>query len=154
MKNLIKIFFLFFVSISNFYSQWINEAVDEGTEEAYHICYNYAIGTVYDEFIAKLENVNGSIAFYVASNSFCYDYDFATVSFTVQGINKYYALNGYISDDGKAVFLIDNLKTSKLLHDFKAASEMRIDFFYEGCPHSIANFDMKGSTAAYNFIKQ
>ena len=154
MKNLLKFFLLINFFSSNAFGQWINEEVNDGIEAPYHICYNYSDGLSGNAFLAKLENVNGAISFYVASTEFCYDYDFAVVYFTLNGKLKDHVLNGHISKDGQAIFLTDNLTTSKILSDFKAASEMRIDLFYESCPHSIANFDMKGSTAAYNFIKK
>jgi hypothetical protein len=154
MKPIYLFIVLFFLDVHISFGQWVNETVDDGIEPTYHICYNYSNGLSSDEFIAKLENVNGEIAFYVASNAFCYDYDFAVVYFTVNGALKKHVLKGSIGEDGKNIFLVDNLISSKLLYDFKAASDMRIDFFYDSCPHNIANFDMKGSTSAYNFIRQ
>lgn len=154
MKQFIYLIFILLFNNPSTYGQWVNEAVNDGIEDPYHICYNYSNGLSSDEFLAKLENVNGEISFYIESRGFCYDYDFAIVYFTVQGKLKKHVVQGSISDDRQAIFLIDNLITSKLLADFKAASDMRIDVFYESCPHSIANFDMKGSTAAYNFIRE
>jgi hypothetical protein len=154
MKPIYLFFVLFFLDVHISFGQWVNETVDDGIEPTYHICYNYSNGLSSDEFIAKLENVNGKIAFYVASMAFCYDYDFAVVYFTLNGTMKTHTLQGSIGEDGQNIFLVANLSSSKLLYDFKAASDMRIDFFYDSCPQNIANFDMKGSTSAYHFIRQ
>lgn len=154
MKPIYLFFVLFFLDVHISFGQWVNETVDNGIEPTYHICYNYSNGLSSDEFIAKLENVKGKIAFYVASKDFCYDYDFAFVYFTVNGALKTHMLKGSIGEDGQNIFLVDNLNSSKLLYDFKVASDMRIDFFYDSCPQNIANFDMKGSTSAYHFIRQ
>jgi len=154
MKNNIQLLLLCLLLNLNAFGQWVNEYVDNGEDTPYNICYNEDENNLFDTFYAKLENVNGKISFYIQSSDFRPGYEFAMIYFTVNGVLKTHTVQGRLSDDGELIFISDNLINSKLLYDFKASSEMRIDLFFEGFGHIITRFNMTGSTAAYNFIRQ
>ena len=91
----------------SFYSnaQWVKENVDNGFDEPYNICYTAENNGA----ILKLENVNGSIYFYLSGGYYCEEKLIVDISFMVNGTFKKYVEVASVSESNDIVWINNDL---------------------------------------------
>jgi hypothetical protein len=145
-----KLLVLISVSLFSFsaLSQWLVKKIDNGFDTPYKIAYTDDGQSAF----LKLENYKG-IAFYISGVYVCDESVTVDISFLVSGEYQKYTTTGNVSENHKAVFMVDDLNSdAEFLADFKAASSVRIRINDTTCDSEIYEFKMTGSTAAYNAI--
>lgn len=149
MKHLILVISIILVTLNSF-SQWIVKKIDNGFDTPYKIAYTEDGQNAF----LKLENYKG-IAFYMGGVYVCDDSPTVDISFLVNGeYQKYYTI-GKVSENRKTLFMIDDLNSDlEFLADFKAATSVRIRVNDTTCDTEIYEFNMAGSTAAYDAISK
>jgi hypothetical protein len=147
MKNL---FFTLTFLFSIFYasSQWSYERVDNGFDDPYRIAYT----KVNNNAILKLENVGGSIAFYLQGKYFCDPYPMVEMSFLVGSEYKKFYVEGVLNDDSDCIFLLNDINGSNILDAFKSCSIMKLRVNDTDCSTEIYTFNMTKSSSAFTYI--
>lgn len=131
-------------------SQWAYETVDNGFDEAYKIAYTKRVGGAY----LKLENVDGEIVLYIQGVFFCDDDDTEVdISYMIKGKWEKYNGSGLVSSDQTTVFMEPNMLVSGMLEDFLAATSVKVRIRQTYCDEQIYEFNMTGSTKAFNYMK-
>ena len=138
------------LSVSNAFSQWTTQAVDNGLDKPYKIAYCDSKET--STFYAKLEKTSKGMAFYVSGGYFCEDIILVDVSFQVKGEWKKYQFVGSTSSSKKTLFIIDDLTTQTCFEDFKSATDMVMRINDKVCGNDDYSFSMSNSTSSYNFV--
>lgn len=143
---------LFTVLVSNISAaQWKYETVSKPFETSYPIAYNRNAANA----LLKLENADGTIVFYLSDIYFCTEYPDVDISFLINGKREEYTKECFRSEDGETIFIsldIEGLKD--FVPNFKAATSISIRVNEQSdCTTYTYTFDMKGSTAAYNYMK-
>ena len=134
----------------NVNAQWTYKTVDNDFDDPYRICY-----TVENNgSILKLENVDGSIYFYLQGGYTCDEEPEVDLAFIVKGISKKYSVYASVSE-GKDILWIMNdlLENNEMLLDFKSCTTLKIRVNDSICESEIFSFNMSGSTSALNFIR-
>ena len=132
-------------------AQWTNKSVDNGFDEAYKICHTRKD----NGSILKLENVYGSTALYLQGGYFCDKVPHVELSFLVNNKWVKYSIIGFTNDENDCVFLSDFLQESEFFMNFLNCTSLRIRINDEyPCVTEIYEFNMSGSTSAFNFIKK
>lgn len=131
-------------------AQWSNKSVDNGFDEAYKICHTRKN----NGSILKLENVYGSTALYLQGGYFCDEVPYVELSFLVNNKWVKYSIIGFTNGERDAVFLSDFLQESDFFMSFLNCTSLRIRINDDyPCATEIYEFNMSGSTSAFNFIK-
>jgi hypothetical protein len=146
-KNILTLGALILANVS--LAQWTNKNINNGFDEPYKICHTKEN----NKAVLKLENVDGEVAFYLQGGYFCDDYLNVDISLMVNGIWKRYSVTGEKSTDSKAVFLINDLTNSEMVIDFLNSTSIKLRVNETYCETEYYQFNMSGSTSAYNFIK-
>lgn len=147
MKNIILSFILL-VSIGSAYSQWSFESVSNGFDDPYRIAYT----TKNNDAILKLENVEGSIYFYIQGGFFCEDNPSVDFVFVVNGENVKYNLTGVKNDNNSVVFFTGDLMNEPMVESFKKCSVLKIRINETYCDSETYTFNMSKSTSALTYI--
>lgn len=147
MKNLFLTLILFF-TISNAFSQWTYEVVNNGFDDPYRIAYTSTNNHAY----LKLENVDGEIVFYIQGGFYCDDYPSVDLVFVVNGVNFKYTMTGLKNDSNDAVFFTADLMDNEMLESFKKCSVVKVRINESYCDSDIYTFNMTKSTSALNFM--
>ena len=136
----------------SFYSnaQWVKENVDNGFDEPYNICYTAENNGA----ILKLENVNGSIYFYLSGGYYCEEKLIVDISFMVNGTFKKYVEVASVSESNDIVWINDDLMNSEMINDFKSCSLVKLRVNDAVCDSETYSFSMSGSTSAITFINK
>lgn len=136
----------------SFYSnaQWIKENVDNGFDEPYNICYTEQSNGA----ILKLENVSGSIYFYLSGGYYCEEKLIVDISFMVNGTFKKYVEVATVSESNDIVWINDDLMNSEMINDFKSCSLVKLRVNDAVCDSETYSFSMSGSTSAITFINK
>jgi len=144
-----KIIALIFMSCSfSTFSQWTYETVNNGFDDPYRIAYTKEMNGA----ILKLENVEGSVFFYLQGSYTCEDYPMVEVICVVGTSNNKYTFYGSTSEDKTVVFITDDLENSGMLNDFKNATSIKLRINETYCDTEIFSFNMSKSSSAYTFI--
>jgi hypothetical protein len=131
-------------------AQWKNKSVDNGFDNPYRICYTHANNGA----VLKLEKTSGGIAFYLQGGYFCDEVPYVELSFLVNNKWVKYSLAGFINDERDSIFLTDYLQDSEFFMSFLNCNSVRLRVNDEyPCVTEIYEFNMSGSTSAFNFIK-
>jgi hypothetical protein len=146
-KNILTIATLILANVS--IAQWTNKKVDNGFDEPYKICYTAENNGA----ILKLENVDGEIAFYLQGGYFCDDAPVVNISFLVNNVWIKYTTEATKGEQSNALFLVDDMNISDAIVDFVKATSVKIRVNESHCATGYYQFNMSGSTSAYNFIK-
>ena len=146
-KNILTLGALILANVS--LAQWTNKIVDNGFDEPYKICHTKEN----NKAVLKLENTDGEVAFYLQGGYFCSDVVTVDMSFMVNGVWKKYSTTATKSSDSKALFLVDDMENSEALIDFLNATSVKLRVNEEYCETEYYQFNMSGSTLAYQFIK-
>lgn len=131
-------------------AQWVNKTVDNGFDNPYRICYT----AEHNDAILKLENVDGSIYFYLQGGYTCDEYPTVDLSFLVNESWVKYSEPMVVSEDRKIIWIVNNLYESNILSDFKMCSTLKIRVNDISCSSEIFTFNMSGSSSALKFIIQ
>lgn len=136
----------------SFYSnaQWVKENVDNGFDEPYNICYTAENNGA----ILKLENVNGSIYFYLSGGYYCEEKLIVDISFMVNGTFKKYVEVASVSESNDIVWINNDLMNSEMINDFKSCSLVKLRVNDAVCDSETYSFSMSGSTSAITFINK
>jgi hypothetical protein len=136
----------------SFYSnaQWIKKNVDNGFDEPYNICYTAENNGA----VLKLENVSGSIYFYLSGGYYCEEKLIVDISFMVNGTFKKYVEVATVSESNDIVWINDDLMNSEMINDFKSCSLVKLRVNDAVCDSETYSFSMSGSTSAITFINK
>ena len=134
----------------NVNAQWINKNVNNGFDDPYRICYTVEN----NESVLKLENVDGSIFFYLQGGYTCDENPTVDLSFLVNGSYVKYSEPMEVSEDRTIIWIVDNLMESTILNDFKLCSLLKIRVNDITCSSEVFTFNMAGSTSALKFISE
>lgn len=145
-----KLLFALVLSISAFQAnaQWTYESVDNGFDEPYRIAYTKPNNNA----ILKLENVYGSVAFYLQGGYYCDSSPIVEMSFLVGSEYKKFYVEGVVGDGSDVIFLMDDINGSNILTAFKECSLMKLRVNDTECSTEIFTFNMTKSTSAFNYI--
>jgi hypothetical protein len=132
----------------NVNAQWINKNVNNGFDDPYRICYT----AENNESVLKLENVDGSIFFYLQGGYTCDENPTVDLSFLVNGSYVKYSEPMEVSEDKKIIWIVSNLMESNILNDFKLCSVLKIRVNDITCSSEVFTFNMAGSSSALKFI--
>lgn len=131
------------------HSQWTYKVVNNGFDDPYRVAYT----AVNDGAILKLEKVENIVAFYITGGYYCEDYPIVDLVFVVNGEDVKFYCEATTADDRETVFIIDDILTSNALDAFKNCSILKVRVNESYCDTKTYFFNMKGSTAALNYIK-
>ena len=146
-KVIISIVSMMMLSIGH--SQWSYKTVNNGFDDPYRIAYT----SQNNGAILKLEKVGDEVAFYITGGYYCEENPIVNLVFVINGQDVKFYSESHISSDNETVFIMDDLLTSNLLDPFKNCTSIRIRVNESYCDTKTYTFNMKGSTAALNFIK-
>jgi hypothetical protein len=132
------------------YSQWSYKTVNNGFDDPYRIAYTAQNNGA----ILKLEKVGDEVSFYITGGYYCEENPIVNLVFVVDGKDVKFYSESHTSSDNETVFMMDNILTSNLLDPFKNCTSIRIRVNESYCDTKTYTFNMKGSTAALNFIKE
>jgi hypothetical protein len=147
-----KLLLLIVILISNIsIAQWKYEIVNRPFSTPYPIAYNQNEANA----LLKLENSDGTMVFYLTDDYFCTEYPEVDISFLINGKRVEYTKSCFRSEDGETIFIsLDAESLTNFVPDFKSATSISIRVNEtENCVTYIYTFSMKGSAAAYNFMK-
>jgi hypothetical protein len=131
-------------------AQWTYEKINNGFDEPYNVAYTETDNGAF----LKLENIDTSVVFFIKGGYYCDDNPKVDIVFVVNGVDKKYSFTGQKSTKNNVVFFTWTLdKLPNLLAYFKDASSIKIRINESYCTTEIYNFNMSGSKAAYEFIK-
>jgi hypothetical protein len=131
------------------HSQWSYKMVNNGFDDPYKVAYT----AVNDGAILKLEKVEDRVAFYIIGRYYCEDYPIVDLVFVVNGQDIKFYCEATKGNDNETVFIIDDILTSNALDAFKNCSLLKVRINESYCDTETYFFNMKGSTAALNYIK-
>jgi hypothetical protein len=145
-----KVFFTLAVlfSVSMAYSQWSYERIANDFDDPYRIAYTSANNSA----ILKLENVDGSIFFYIQGGYYCDDYPSVDLVFVVNGENIKYNIEGMKNDKNDVVFFTSDLVNNEMFDSFKKCSVLKVRINETYCDSDTYSFNMSKSTSAVTFI--
>ncbi len=130
-------------------AQWTKKTVNNGLDDPYKICFTETNNGAY----LKLQNGGTKIAFYISGSYYCEDSPMVNISFLVNNEWVKHSIWGNRSSDNKTVFFTFDLANEVFFNDFLNSSSVKIRVNESYCTSEIYEFNMTGSTAAYNFIK-
>jgi hypothetical protein len=136
------------ISAINARAQWSYEVVDNGFDDPYRIAYTKPNNNA----ILKLENVEGSVAFYLQGRYFCDPYPTVEMSFLVGSEYKKFYVDGVLSNDSDCIFLLNDINGSNILDAFKSCSIMKLRVNDTECSIEIYTFNMTKSSSAFAYI--
>lgn len=135
-------------------AQWTTKNVDNGIDLPYRICFTESNKDAY----LKMENVDGNVYLYLRGLYFCGDVVNLDMSFWVNGEWKRYNFSCVVGTDHNIVWIDTDLQNeTDFLVNFISCTKVRMRVNYgedEVCTNTIYEFNMAGSTRAFNFIKQ
>lgn len=130
-------------------AQWTKKTVNNGFDNPYKICYS---GINNGGFL-KLEGDTSGVSFYVSGGYYCEDSPLVNISFLVNNQWVKHSLWGNTTSNNKTVFFSFDLENEPYFKDFLNASSVKIRINETYCDSEIYQFNMSGSTEAFNFNK-
>jgi hypothetical protein len=146
-KILFTLTLLFSVSLA--FSQWGYELVKNDFDDPYRIAYT----PVNNGSILKLENLSGSVFFYIQGGYFCDEYPTVDLVFVVNGVNSKYSVEGIRNEANDVVFISTDIVNEEFYNDFKKCSTIKIRVNETSCGTETYSFNMSKSTSALNYIQ-
>jgi len=145
-----KLFFTLAVlfSVSMAYSQWSYELIKNDFDDPYRIAYTSPNNSA----ILKLENVDGSIFFYIQGGYYCDESPSVDLVFVVNGVNIRYTIIGMRNDKNDVVFFTSDLVNHEIYDSFKKCSVLKVRINESYCDSDTYSFNMSKSTSAVTFI--
>lgn len=130
-------------------AQWSNKSVDNGLDDPYRICHTRK----YNGAMLKLENTPEGVMFYLQGTYFCSDLPLVEMSFLVNNKWVKYSIHGIKSRQSDVIFLVDSIEDTVFFTSFLNCTSVKIRVNEDFCLTEIYEFNMSGSTSAFNFIK-
>lgn len=130
-------------------AQWTKKNVNNGLDEPYKVCYTETNNGSY----LKLQKLENDVIFYMSGGIYCDKHILVDISFLVNNEWVKFNLHGITHDDKKSVYFTFDLDNEPYFQDFLNASTVKIRINETYCTTDIYEFNMSGSTAAFNFIK-
>jgi hypothetical protein len=134
-------------------AQWTYKKVDNGIDPSYRIAYTQSDRGTY----LKMENVEGSIYFYLKGIYFCGESVNVDVSFWVVDGWKRYNFDTNVSSTNSTIWLKDALQNeTEFLTDFISSTKMKLRVNYSSddvCTSTIYEYSMGNSSKAFQFMK-
>ncbi len=114
--------------------------------------YTYAPSSVSELTRLQMNNFDGKIYLYLMGVDLCLHNSEYVVSFKINGVWQNFKVNDTPRINMATIF--KNLSTSNCVYAFKKCSELKITTYQKFCDTEYQEFifNMKGSTAAYEFI--
>lgn len=141
-------------------SQWTYKMIDNNFDEPFKRAYVYDSDNrgyiILEEGLplpmdTTFENMVNVPYIRIMGTYFCDDVAAIDMTLVVKGINKKYILYGSKSE--KNIYEVSAANwTVDMIKDFKIASKCYLRVNQEYCDNDIYEFNMAGSTAAFNFI--
>lgn len=155
----------------NALSQWTYQTVDNGLDDPYRIAFSKQNNGGYLK-LEPMPSVSPCYAiFYITGTYFCDDNPTVNISFLINGEYQKFLIVGEKSSDNKTIFFGSiegnnnanittppgntipyNYGSVNFVPYFKAASSIKIRVNESHCDDDYYEFNMSGSTAAYNYI--
>lgn len=130
-------------------AQWSNKSVNNGLDDPYRICYTRK----YNGAMLKLENTPEGVMFYLQGTYFCSDLPLVEMSFLVNNKWVKYSIHGIKSRQSDVIFLVDSIEDTVFFTSFLNCTSVKIRVNEDFCLTEIYEFNMSGSTSAFNFVK-
>jgi hypothetical protein len=132
-------------------AQWTSKTVNNGFDDVYKICY-----TAYNNnAILKLERLeSGHVLFYIQGGYYCDENPTVDLSFLVENKWVKYTIKGTTGSKKDAVYFDEDLEIAEFSESFLWCSSLKVRINETYCDTEIYQFNMSGSTNAFNFIKK
>jgi hypothetical protein len=140
-------FILALLSFTTAFAQWKYKTVDNGFDEKFKIAY---VEDATDNFVKLFGGAGEPIGMLLYTGFNCEEDPTVEIALLVGANWEKYEVTGTLSEDRKKVFITYDI--SIMVDDFKSSSLMRVRHNDGHCGTRIYEFNMSGSTAAYNFI--
>jgi hypothetical protein len=147
-KLILSLASMMVLSISH--SQWSYKTINNNFDDPYKIAYTAENNGA----ILKLEKVGDEVYFYITGGYYCDEDPIVDLVFIVNGKDVKFYAESSVSSDNETVFIMNDILTSNLLDPFKNCTSIRVRVNDFTCDTEVYFFNMKGSTAALNFIKE
>jgi hypothetical protein len=147
-KLILSLASMMVLSISH--SQWSYKTINNNFDDPYRIAYTAENNGA----ILKLEKVGDEVYFYITGGYYCDEDPIVDLVFIVNGKDVKFYAESSVSSDNETVFIMNDILTSNLLDPFKNCTSIRVRVNDLTCDTEVYFFNMKGSTAALNFIKE
>jgi len=131
-------------------AQWTKKYVNNGFDDPYKICFTETDNRGF----LKLENTGEGVAFYLQGGYHCEDYPIVDLSFLVNNKWEKHIVFATKSDNSSTIFLTDSIESEPYFKSFLNATSVKIRVNEVYCERDIYQFNMSGSTSAFNFIKK
>ena len=131
-------------------AQWTKKTVDNGLDAPYKISYT----AINNGAFLKMEGDTSGVAFYVSGGYYCEDSPLVNISFLVNNEWIKHSVWGNRSSNNKTVFFTFDLDNEPFFKDFLNASSVKIRINESYCDNEIYQFNMTGSTSAFNFLNK
>jgi hypothetical protein len=122
--------------------------VNNGFDDPYRIAYT---STNNGAFL-KLENVGGSIIFYIQGGLYCDEEPYVDFIFVVNGVDVKFNRRCVKSNSNDVVFFTADLVNGEMYESFKKCSLIKIRINEDYCGSEIYTFNMNKSTSALNYM--
>lgn len=106
-----------------------------------------------NSFLTLEKSENGTPFLALYGSFFCDDTTTIDLVFVINGVNVLHSIEVFKSTDSQYYFFYDSVWTEEFTKDFKNASKCLIRTNQTHCTDDVFTFNMSGSTAALNFIK-
>lgn len=133
-------------------SQWIAKTIKSDFDGSFKKAYTKDSGVGYLIMEAPVEEDSTSPFFALSGSYFCDDVAYIDFILVVKGENKKYSLKGTKSRDSRMYYFEDEVWNDEFISDFKNASKCLIRVNQDYCTNEYYDFNMSGSTQAYNFV--
>ena len=130
-------------------AQWTKKTIDNGLDAPYKICYTE---TNNGSFL-KIQKLQNDVILYISGGIYCDKHTLVEISFLVNNEWVKFNMHGISDDERESVYFTFNLEDSEIFQSFLNASIVNIRINQSYCSSDIYQFNMTGSTAAFNFIK-
>ena len=131
-------------------AQWTKKTVNNGFDNPYKICYS----GINNGSALKMEYSDSAVSFYLTGGYHCEENPTVDISFLVNNQWEKYSVWGNTSSNNKAVFFTMNLKNEVFFKDFLNATSVKIRINETYCDNETYQFNMAGSTSAFNFLNK
>lgn len=133
-------------------SQWIAKTIKSDFDGSFKKAYTKDSGGGYLIMEAPVEEDSTSPFFALSGSYFCDDSGDIDLVLYVGGEKKLYSLVATKSRDSRMYYFNESVWTDEFISDFKNASKCLIRVNQDYCTNDYYEFNMSGSTQAYNFV--
>jgi len=148
-----KLFLLLTIVATNFaFGQWTSKTIKSDFDGSFKKAYTQTSGSGRLIMESATEEYPNAPFFALSGSYFCDDSAYIDFVLTVNGEGKKYQLKASKSRDSRMYYFDESVWTDEFILDFKTASRCLIRVNQEYCTNDYYEFNMSGSTQAYNFL--